>query len=310
MDNKDFIEKIKQIDFSAQAANKEARLSQLKIKAEEAEVIKPKLYVNGEPYHKQEEAPENKWRKFGNAIAGFLVIAALSVGGYFGWQFIDNIRPQDQEHQVATNGYFTTSNGTEGRYDDLMEALMNFPVTTIRLPTYIPERFVFYSAVVDSFGSTSPFPNTLYSLTITYKYGDAFLYIEILAPVEHLNIGGDVEDLEINGLPAFIGIEGNVIIFNMDDIQYSISTRIDGATREEIIRIAESIVYRPYGLPEGFHVVRSTNYPDGTPAEFPASGTRDLEMGMSFFPVPDTPLPTYGNIHFTQFSEVILHVCP
>ena len=244
-----FLEKCREVDFSAGSANYEKNLEDLKSK------------LNSE-----ERPVVTKIKKMPVAVAAALVIVlSLSVVALAAtaWRYLD-IRIIQGEEYVRSLTVKESEDGTaqvwalvvdpnnsgviiaevDGEeivlwdshdYNDLDAALARLAATlgSTKAPAYLPEGFTFESATYHA---------NMTALSIIYSFGEQTLRLRIGHYPEEWGIpqwSPTFEEVEINGFNGKIG--GGSLWLQVGDIAYEFDSYWADLDYDDLIRIAESL---------------------------------------------------------------------
>jgi len=255
--DRDFLEKCRKVDFSAESKNFEANLSALVAKAD----------------NKNEERVYMKNRTFRKPlVAAVVALAVLSVSAvaFAGpiWRQIETRIVQGEQYVEHFAIYESADGYTMGTmhidhnasvpivvevegelqvlsdrhaFADLDEAISHLDIENPLLPTYLPEGFAFYEAVFP----VSPVRNpqeigAATFLIVSYSGGENELRLMISYYPEEWGFpiwSGNMIELEIGGSPAKYG--DGMLGVKINDTLYSFSGT--GFTMEQLVQIAESL---------------------------------------------------------------------
>jgi hypothetical protein len=245
----EFLERCKNVDFSAESTSYEKNL----------EGLKTKINYEGNPIMK-------KIKKMPFAVAATLVImlsfsvVALAATA---WRYLDTRILQGEEYVH----HFTVSESEDGTiqiwateidsaasgpiiaevdgeevvlmdahdYDDLDEALDRLAATlgSVMMPTQLPDGFVFENATYYAHVT---------ALSINFHYGEHFLNIYIAHYPEEWDLpywAGDLEPVEVNGFSGKTG--GGTLGLQVGDILYMFDGYNADLDYSQLIEIAESM---------------------------------------------------------------------
>ena len=245
----EFLEKCRDIDFSAESANYEKNLKTLKTNL-----------IN------KENLAMKKSLKMPFAVAASLAVAlSLTVVGLAAtaWRYLDTRIIEGEEYvhnfvvKESEDGYYQIwgaeidpdATGTivaevDGEevvlldahhYDDLDEALARLGTTldTIKMPAYLPDGFTFEQATYHA---------NVTALNISYKYGEQELGVHISYYPEEWGIpvwSGTFELVEVNGFNGKTG--GGSLWLQVGDVSYMFDGYNSDLDYDQLIAIAESL---------------------------------------------------------------------